>query len=356
VDDVFREVGSKIGPWLSSLPDGEVGERLSWTGYLPDHVYSNCADLERVSKPDYDTQSQPPTHDHHWQASKIDLSQVDSFRIRDGVTELRFGDLYVGDVAIESYQRFTRLREEALLPAHLRFQVCLPGTSSAIEEHFSDPADWPRAKRAYRAAIGEELQRIQEAIPPHDLTVQFDCAWEVVDLSLGAAPMFPWSPPRTLDEKYATHVIGMSELVRSVGDGVVVGAHWCYGTWGGWPMNEMTDLGLCVELTARAVYACGGRLDYVHMPVAEDADATFFAPLEKLGDTGCKVYLGLLHTADGVPGFERRWALARGWLPDAGVAAVCGFGREGSSVVPGALRLHREAGLALAEERSSPDG
>jgi hypothetical protein len=116
-------------------------------------------------------------------------------------------------------------------------------------------------------------------------------------------------------------------------------------------MNEMTDLGLCAELTARAVYACGGRLDYVHMPVAENADRAFFAPLAKLGEPGCKVYLGLLHTTDGVPGFKRRWALAREHLPNAGVAAVCGFGRAGSSVVPAALQLHREAGLALVEER-----
>ena len=30
VDDVFHVCGRDLGEWLSAMPDGEVGDRLSW--------------------------------------------------------------------------------------------------------------------------------------------------------------------------------------------------------------------------------------------------------------------------------------------------------------------------------------
>lgn len=348
VEDVFKAVGAAIGPWLSSMPDGEVGERLSWTGYLADHVYSVCPELERVSQPGYDTQEHAPEHGHHWDAAKIDLSQFDTFRIREGVGRLSFGDLYAGKVAVDSYERFRELRSQSVIPEHVRFQVCLPGPTSAIEEFFIDPADWPRVREAYVVAVVEEIDRMLEVIPCEDLTIQFDCAWEIVDLSIGEAPLFPWSPPRSMHEKQRTHIEGLSAVIESVPDDIVVGVHWCYGTWGGWPMNEMEDLELCVLLTEATLEATQRQIDYVHMPVAESADSAFFSSLRQLRDVPCKVYLGLLHHSDGMAGFDRRWELAREFLPDAGVAGVCGFGRSDPEMVPEMLRLHRGAARALS--------
>lgn len=349
VEEVFGTAGTTIGEFVSALPDGEVGERLSWTGYLADHVFAANSALEQVSRPAYDTQQQPPEHDHHWQASKIDLSQVDSFRVRDAVKTLAFDDLYAGGVAVESYRVFKRLRDAGTVPSHVRFQVCLPGTTSAIEEFFGDHRDWPMAKAAYQAAVRAEIERMLEVIPAEDLSIQFDLAWEIVDLSIGEAPAFPWSPMRTYAEKVDAHVEGVRALVDVVPDSIVVGVHWCYGTWGGWPMNEMADLELCVDMTCRTLAACSRRLDYAHVPVAEDAGTTFFAPLERLRGAPCKLYLGLLHHTDGAAGFARRWALASEYVPNAGVAAVCGFGRLSPAILPEAFELHRQAGLALRE-------
>lgn len=349
VDDVFRECGSAIGEWLSFMPDGEVGERAGWTMYLHTQVFSQCPDLERASRPAVDNQDAPPQHDHHWDAALVDPAEFDTYRIREGVSRPRFGDMYFGGVAAESYQQFVARRADGDIPEHVRFQVCVPGTSSAIEEHFLDPADWPAAKLAYRDAIADELGRLLEVIPAGDLAIQLDMAWEVVDLSLREAPTFPWSPMRSVQQKLATHVEGVAQLTDLVPDDVVLGLHWCYGTWGGWPMNAMTDMRLCTDLTLEVIDATTRGIDYVHMPVAEDARAGFFDALSDLASSRCKVYLGMIHHSDGIEGFRKRWELARRQLPDAGVAGVCGFGRLEGSVVALTLALHRECALDVLD-------
>ena len=49
------------------------------------------------------------------------------------------------------------------------------------------------------------------------------------------------------------------DLAAAVPENVPLGLHWCYGTWGGWPMTEMPNLELCVRLSNAAVARIKGH-------------------------------------------------------------------------------------------------
>ena len=123
---------------------------------------------------------------------------------------------------------------------------------------------------------------------------------------MGERNFLPFWPHSTVEEKFRRHTELLPELSQTVPQEVLLGYHWCYGTWGGWPMSEMQDLRLCVELSNAAVAAAGRQVDYVHMPVVRE------------------------------PGGE-----------DFGVAGVCGYGRVDPEELPEVLRVHRECAQLL---------
>ena len=110
----------------------------------------------------------------------------------------------------------------------------------------------------------------------------------------------------------------LADLASAVPENVPLGLHWCYGTWGGWPMTEMPSLELCVRLSNAAVSRIKRRVDYVHMPVVENPDTAFLAPLRDLDIGDTRVFLGLVHPHDGLEGANRRIDLASKYLKDFG--------------------------------------
>jgi hypothetical protein len=339
VEEVLRLSGSALGDAVSSLPDGEIGDRETWVGFLPLRIFSAHSDLVESNRPTEGLRQ--PEHDDSDEARPAaDDSQLWTFRVRKGVTDLRFDDLGYARFALESYAVFARLRDEGVIAEGVRFQVCLPGASSAIDAFFDDTEQWPQVHDAYVDAIVREIERMLEVIPAADLVVQFDFAWEVVDLAVGDDKYFPFWPEATFAEKFARHADLIARISRDVPSDVLVGYHWCYGTWGGWPMTAMHDLGLCVQLSNETVAQAGRRIDYVHMPVARHTDDAFFAPLDDLDIGDTRVYLGLVHHTDGVDGFRERMDGARAHLADFGIGSVCGYGRVDPSELPEALRVH----------------
>ena len=343
VEDVFRQCCGAFGDALGCLPDGEVGDRRNWTEHLALRTFASHPDLEEVRRPRggriplFPNQTVNPGDEQDLQGL------LWHFRIRPGVTDLAFDDLHYADAAAESYAIFQRLKDEGTVPQHVRFQANFPGSSSAIEEYFCEPADWPIAKRAYEQAVSGEIARMLEAIPADDLTIQFDFSNEVVDLSMGARPAQPWLPPQNPAEKLARHTASLAELPRGVPDETLLGFHWCYGTWGGWPRAKMADLTLCVRMTNEAVARAGRRVDHVHMPVERRPGAAFFAPLRDLDAGDTRVFLGMIHHDDGLEHFRVRVAHAREHLDDFGIAGPCGYGRVDSAEMPDVLRAHRES-------------
>ena len=65
----------------------------------------------------------------------------------------------------------------------LRFQVGLPFPSSAMNAFKADfAADYPKAEAGYEDLVARELPRLFDAIPPEDLAIQWDCAYETQDI------------------------------------------------------------------------------------------------------------------------------------------------------------------------------
>jgi hypothetical protein len=260
---------------------------------------------------------------------------------------VRFDDLPYARFALESYPVFRRLRDEGVIEEGVRFQVCLPAPHSAIDGFFEDASQWPEVYQAYLEGIRGEIKRTLEVIPPDDLVIQWDVAWEFVDLAMGEKNFFKFWPKLTPEQKFQRHAQQLEGLWQGIPDETLLGFHWCYGTWGGWPMAAMTDLGLCVRMSNEAKRRVGRRLDYVHMPVVRRPDEAFFAPLDDLDVGDTKVYLGIVHHTDGIEDFRRRRDLARRHLADFGIGSVCGYGRVEPELLPEILRIHAEDAAEL---------
>ncbi len=370
-DDVFRS-GTELAPFLSCVPDGEVGPRRFWTPYLPFRTFSRHPDLVEIRRPSWaefldEGRWELPTDgdfNDHW-----------PFRIKPGVTDLDLGDLQYATPALESYRVLSALRERGDLPPDLAFQVGIPSTDGVIEDYFPDPRDWPLAKRAYQASAFREIERMLTEIPGDDLVVQWDLAVELVNIEMVVNPWLsraaegggiaaPSSSevaqasssdtaadddvPKSAEEQFAHHMHSINQLWRGVPEPARGGYHWCYGTWVGWPMTELTSLDLSVRLSNATVANAGRGIDYVHMPVTREPQEEFFAPLENLDIGDTRVYLGLIHHDDpDRRGFDRRLELARRYLKDFGIAGVCGYDRVRHTEVKAIFDSHLDCARRL---------
>jgi hypothetical protein len=335
-DETFRAVEESLSGFVGWIPDGEFGERRLWTPMLPEFVYSRQADLEETLAPPGGKVDAPPAMDG---PPPTDLDGYWNFRIRPG-HRLRFDDLLYGRFALDSYGVFRQLREEGIISPDVRFQVSLPSPHSAIDPCFEDAEQWPEAYEAYLDAMRREIDKIVEVAPESDLVFQWDCANEIVDLGMGEGNAMKWYPKLTVEEKFQRHVAQLGSLGDAIPAGALLGFHWCYGTWGGWPAVAMDDLDVCVRFSNEAVKRVTRKVDYVHMPALRAPSESFFAPLVDLDIGDTRVFLGLVHTADSSDEFKNRLALARKFLADFGIAGVCGYGREQPDAVRDILGLH----------------
>ncbi len=343
-DEVFRACAAEIGAQVDGLPDGEVGPRTTWVGMLPELVLSGHPDLDETLAPPGRRLEQP---DRNANAGPVqDIPGIWNFRVKPGVA-VRFDDLRYGRFATESYAVFRRLRDEGVIPEGVRFQVSLPAPHSAIDGWFEDPAQWPELHAAYADGMRREIDRMLETIPAGDLVIQWDAAWEFVDMAMGEKNFFAFWPTLTTEQKFQRHAAQLDGLGDGIPDETLLGIHWCYGTWGGWPMTAMPDLGLCVRMSNEAKRRVGRRLDYVHMPVVRHPDDAFFAPLDDLEVGGTKIYLGLVHHTDSIEDFRRRRDLARRHLTAFGIGSVCGYGRVEPELLPEILRIHSQDAAEL---------
>jgi hypothetical protein len=65
-----------------------------------------------------------------------------------------------------------------VIPAHVKFQVCLPLSHSAVSSFFPDPADPARIVPGVTRAFRAEIEKMVEKIPPRELVIQWDLAVE----------------------------------------------------------------------------------------------------------------------------------------------------------------------------------
>jgi hypothetical protein len=327
-EDDMRRFGGALGQYLPALPDGETGERRSWVNRLCYLVFNGHPDLETIRRPkpvDGREQLLPRTRDEAWQ-----------FRVRPGVERVLFGNPgsrlgYARD-ATASYFVFRTLREKGVLPTGLRFQISIPMVNSVVRPlYFPTPGDVDRVRPGFEELLAAEIAVITARIPHQDLAIQWDCAAETQAVS-GGAPGYP-------DEaRIETHVAPIARLSRQLPEGVALGFHFCFGTFGGWPAFTPKDLGATVDLANACVAAAGRRVDWVHIPTLDTVDESFYTPLARLDARGARVFLGAIHN---MATLRERLAVARKFLPSFGLGAYCGFGRTPPDELPRILEDHR---------------
>ena len=232
-----------------------------------------------------------------------------------------------------------------MIPAGLRFQVGLPFPSSALNGFKADFArDYPTAERAYEELVGRELVRLMSSVPASDLAIQWDMAYETQDIE----GVLAWTAEGAW-ERFAGPV---ARLTPQIPDEIMVGYHFCYGTFPEWPMYEARDMGLLVRMANYAVANSERTVDWVHMAgprYLRSEDRSFFRPLVDLevGDT--RVFLGIVQPVDGVSGLKRRHATASRYLSDFGVAMYCGFGRQPGTDPIETMREHARVARSLRD-------
>jgi hypothetical protein len=308
----FRASAELFGDMVFALPDGEPGPRAAWVGYEREQLVRPHPHVETVAVTESPTGI--PRHAY----------ETPIFRIREGVTELHWDSWPRIDEALASYRQFAALRDEGVVPAHLRFQVCLPFPSSAMNGFKADfAADYPVAERGFEDLFARELDRLLGEIPAGDLAIQWDVCYEVLDLE----GVLAW----TSDGAWERFTGPVARLTPQIPEEVLVGYHLCYGTFPEWPMYEARDLGLLVRMANHAVANSGRTVDWVHMAgprYLRSEDESYFRPLTDLDAGDTRVFLGIVLPIDGVAGLERRHRTASRFLSDFGVAMYCGFGRQ----------------------------
>lgn len=330
VEEVVRMFGAPLGRHLISMPDGEVGDRRWWVLRLSFQVFNGHPELETINRPAFD--------DGVERLVPRNVPDMWRFKVKPGVTKVRFGDpgwrLGFTKDAVNSYFVYKTLRKEGVVPPDLPFQVSLPLVNSVCSlATFPDLEDLEKVRVGYEDALRAEIEKLIEMIPPDDLAVQWDCSWEITDV-YGAVPGL------RKEDAIGRNIGQIQRLSLIIPKETMLGFHFCFGTFGGWPRFAPNDLGSAVELANAAIAAAGRRVDWINIPTLDRGDGGFYAPLASLDLRGARLFLGLIHN---MQTFEGRLAIVRKYVSDFGISAPCGFGRSPTDALPGILLDHLEA-------------
>lgn len=329
-ETTIRTAAEELGGHLRRIPDGEVGERWHWIAFQPDRL-AQTPGIGRVG-------------DEPVLVRGVDFRPV---RLEDGVQaeDLELRPLGYAEAALESWQVFSRLKREGVVPASTRFQVSLP-TPLGVVGSFVREEDRPSFEPVYEAALANELQQIIEGIPNDELAIQWDAALEFAHLE-GAGygtPSQPW-----FDDVWAGTSERLARQIDRVPEPVEVGVHLCYGDVAEKHFAEPGDTAVLTRFANLVAEQVQRQLSWVHLPVPiERDDAAYFAPLENLAiSPNTELYLGLVHREDGAEGAERRLAAAQQHIARRfGVATECGFGRAPEGTAVPLFEAHRAVSAA----------
>jgi hypothetical protein len=326
-EDVFRKLAGTLGDLLARIPDGETGERRRWIWWQREMLEQHPAlEVDREAG---------LLEIREWNGTVLRRSEV--FRFKPGVDPdgVDFPTGYA-DAALASWAVFQRLRAAGVLPADLKFQVCLPTPVSSAFMYVSPPSH-DAYLRAYERSLLGALRAITLGVPHDALSIQWDICQEVLVFE-------NYFPTRPAD--YKARIFSLLErLGDAVPDAVELGYHLCYGSPADRHLVMPKDTAILAELADAIVGGVGRRVDFLHLPVPRDRDdRAYFAPLAALRlQDWVQLYLGLLHWDDG-DGDKRRIDAARRVLDvPFGVATECGWGRGDPARVDGLLESHRRA-------------
>ncbi|MBI4442118.1 MAG: hypothetical protein HY649_01940 [Acidobacteria bacterium] len=340
-EEVFRAVSAAIGDRLRRIPDGETGERTQWIVWQRRVVENHPAfELDPVELAAGGRITSEVEGVRHWKGSDQVAAEAPPpprMRLRQGISpsDVKFGKLGFAEVAKDSYSLFVKLRNDGVIRRETRFQVSLPTTAAFLNAHVVY-AHHAAVEAPYRDALFQEVAEIAGSIPHQDLAMQWDVStemgqWEGVrhayfsDVKLGVV------------ERLARHC-------NQIPPDIEMGIHLCYGSWGNRHWMEPKSAANMVAVFNGVSPFVQRKIHWLHMPVPRDrTDDAYFEPLKSLQlRPETRLYLGLIHLTDGVPGTRKRIEVASRYAPDFGIATECGFGRRPPETIPDLLQVHKE--------------
>jgi hypothetical protein len=326
---VFRRVGAELGPYLRRIPDGETGERGRWIFFQNTMLRTHPAMEEDPTE--------PPFRFVQWDGKVI--RETMRLRFKPGVDPRGVTyDTGYERAAIASYEVFSRLRGEGVIPSHIRFQVSLPRPMASGYMYVS-----PKAREAYlpvyERALLAALRQIAAAIPARDLAIQWDVCQEVLVFE-------NYFAERPNDYK-AQIFTELGRLADAVPEAIEMGYHLCYGSPQDEHVVQPKDMAILVEILNGIGDVARRRVDFLHVPVPKPrSDGGYFAPLSQWRRRPeTRLYLGLIHFDDAAGDAERISAAHR-VIADFGIASECGWGRADPNRLSGLLASHRQAAAA----------
>ena len=326
---VFEAVAGALGGLVRRIPDGETGPRSQGITFQGGTL-RGAKGVDLLSE-----------------RTMLDGTKRPVLAAKPGVTTagVQFGAAGYAEAALQSYVEFQRLRADGIIPAGVRFQVCLP-TPVGVVFGFFAPSSVRTVWPAYERRIQLELDQIVRGIPHDDLAIQWDISTEIARILEfpDVAKLYP-------AEELAK---GVGRVCDNVPAAVEVGLHLCYGDMRHRHWVEPRDAGLMVEFANLLAETIDRPITWLHLPVPRDRDDDeFFAPLRDLQiQPSTELYLGLVHLTDAIEGAARRLAAAERVVTHFGVAAECGLGRRPVQTIPALLALHR----AVAELETGAAG
>ena len=280
-------------------------------------------------------------------AADGDYEQLPQLRLADGVdpAQMRWPDLGYAEAYLGSYEAFSALREEGMIPAGVRFQVEYPTPLASISGYIV-PEQQQALLGSYEQAMFADLDRLLAAIPPGEVAVQWDVAVEFGVLEESFAPGGA--------QAFDAIIAGLVRCVDAVPAEVPVGLHLCYGDYGHQHFKQPESLALQVRVLNAVTAAAGRPVSFVSFTVPQyQREESYFAPLAGLAaGPGTELNFALVpyHPADQAPGTTgdqvRLIDAALAASPDGsrawGICTECGMGRAGREEIPGLLDLHRD--------------
>ncbi|KAL9040661.1 MAG: hypothetical protein Q9214_004395 [Letrouitia sp. 1 TL-2023] len=320
---VFTKSCSALPQRLQAIPDGETGIRSRYVGW------------QRESFP-------KETIRFLWGGTQQSSSTSAQYTI-ESVAPTRYDD-----VAIQSYEKLIKLRNQGLVPRDVRFQVSLPSPFSVIQGNIR-PEFQMSLEPLYEQHFKDSLLRIVNEISNEDLAIQWDLCFDVIALEfdrrgMAEAPQLPGEQWKAQFSPVKQGILDrLVEVCTLVPPAVSMGFHLCYGDFRHRHIVEPIDLSLLVDL-ANSIFSRTGKRHkqvWFHMPVPKDRkDEAYFAPLRdlRLGENG-RLYLGLVHANDEVGTHERILAAQSIYKRAFGVATECGLGRTPEEEIDGIFEI-----------------
>jgi hypothetical protein len=332
-ESVFRAASEHLGDRLERIPDGETGDRFEWIHFqMP--IIAGTPGIAAIQLTVPDDVELPPdaprTREAYGLAEGTDAAS------------LTFGNLRYADEAIKSYATFAALKDEGVIPDHIRFQVSLP-TALAVMAWIV-PDDRAAVEPRYQEALLNEVARIAEAIPHDQLAFQFDLCFEVFFVE-GFDMMEPW-----FEDVWGGVLDRVDAHARAVPDDVQLGFHLCYGDYKGERQVDVHDAANLVRLANEVTERVEHPIAFIQMPVPREFDVAAWAPpladLRLSEDT--HLYLGIVHPKGGAEEARELVEVLQQYVGSFGVATECGMGRQPTERVPSILDMHHEVAEPVA--------